>query len=213
MQATDERSLRQKREAYRQALREKEARERREREAAERARAERRRAEREARQKVEAEREAAKKAEREREARRKAEAKKRAAARAKAEREAQEKERALKEVEARARTRREESARRRQREAERRARQAEAWRIAIKQRIQDRWLQPPAGRIEPCEAQVEQNEKGEVLSVQVRRCRASRAWQESLRSAVRRASPLPLPPAPELFDRQLVITFRPESAR
>lgn len=225
VQAADEKLLEQKREAHRQALREEELRKQREREArrkeAERKRAEKRKAEKEARLKAEAKRKAkeeakrkrAEKRKREKEARRKAEEKKRAEARAAAERKAKEEARKLKEAEARAQARREEQAQRRQREAARRARQADIWRIAIKKKIERVWLQPPAVRIAPCEVVVEQDAKGEVLSAKVQGCRASQAWQDSLRNAVLKASPLPRPPDPELFDRRLVITFHPKAAR
>ena len=226
VQAADEELLQQKREAHRRALREEELRKQREREAqrkeAERKRAEKRKAEQEARRKAEekkkkaaaraeakrkakeeAERKRAEKRKREREARRKAEA----------ERKAKEEALKLKKAEERAQARREELAQRRQREAARRARQAEIWRIAIKTRIERVWLQPPAVRIAPCDVVVEQNEKGEVLSAKVQGCRASQAWQDSLRNAVLKASPLPRPPDPDLFDHRLVITFHPKVSR
>lgn len=218
VQAADEKLLEQKREAHRRALREEELRKQREREARRVAEAEARRKAEEAKKKAaaraeakrkakeEAKRKRAEKRKREREARRKAEEKKRAATRAEAERK-------LKEAEARAQARREEQAQRRQREAARRVRQAEIWRIAIKKKIERVWLQPPAVRIAPCEVVVEQNEKGDVLSATVQGCRASRAWQDSLRNAVLGASPLPRPPDPGLFDRRLVITFHPKAAR
>lgn len=226
VQAADEELLQQKREAHRRALREEELRKQREREAqrkeAERKRAEKRKAEQEARRKAEekkkkaaaraeakrkakeeAERKRAEKRKREREARQKAEA----------ERKAKEEALKLKKAEERAQARREELAQRRQREAARRARQAEIWRIAIKTRIERVWLQPPAVRIAPCDVVVEQNEKGEVLSAKVQGCRASQAWQDSLRNAVLKASPLPRPPDPDLFDHRLVITFHPKASR
>ncbi|MCY4611030.1 MAG: cell envelope integrity protein TolA [Gammaproteobacteria bacterium] len=226
VQAADEKLLEQKREAHRQALREEELRKQREREAqkkeAKRKREEKRKAEEETRLKAEekkkkaaaraeakrkakeeAKRKRAEKRKREQEARRKAEA----------ERKAKEEARKLKEAEDRAQARREEQSRRRQREAARRARQADIWRIAIKKRIERVWLQPPAVRIAPCEVVVEQDGKGEVLSAKVQGCQASQAWQESLRNAVLKASPLPRPPDPELFDRRLVITFHPKRAR
>ena len=37
---------------------------------------------------------------------------------------------------------------------------------------------------------MEQDEKGVVLSAKVRGCRASQAWQDSLRNAVLKASPV-----------------------
>lgn len=229
VQAADEELLEQRREAHRQALREEELRKQREREAkrkeAERKKAEKRKREEEARRKAEekkkakaraeAERKAKEEAKREEAARRKAEEeKKRAAERAEATRKAEEEARKLKEAEQRAEARRQEQAQRRQREAARRGRQADIWRIAIKKRIERVWLRPPAaGNISPCEVVVEQDEKGVVLSAKVRGCRASQAWQDSLRNAVLKASPLPRPPVAELFDRHLVITFRPKAAR
>ena len=230
VQAADEELLEQRREAHRQALREEELRKQREREVkrkeAERKQAEKRKRDEEARQKAEekkkakaraeakrkakeeAKRKLAEKRKREEAVRRKAEEeKKRAAERAEAERK-------LQEAEQRAEARRQEQAQRRQREAARRARQADIWRIAIKKKIERVWLRPPAaGNISPCEVVVEQDEKGVVLSAKVRGCRASQAWQDSLRNAVVKASPLPGPPIAELFDRHLVITFRPKAAR
>lgn len=211
VQAADEELLERRREAHRQVLREEERRKQREHEA----------------KRKEAERKKAAERKREEEARRQAEEKKKAKARAEAKRKAEEEAerklaekrkreeaRQLKEAEQRAEARRQEQAQRRQREAARRARQADVWRIAIKKRIERVWLRPPAaGNISPCEVVVEQDERGAVLSAEVRGCRASQAWQDSLRNAVLKASPLPRPPTAELFDRHLVITFRPKAAR
>lgn len=204
VQAADEELLERRREAHRRALREEELRkqaEKREREEAARQKAEEKKAKARAeakRKAKEAERKLAEKRKREEAARRKAE----------------EEARKLKEAEQRAEVRRQEQAQRRQREAARRARQADIWRIAIKKRIERVWLRPPAaGNISPCEVVVEQDERGVVLSAKVRGCRASQAWQDSLRNAVLKASPLPRPPVAELFDRHLVITFRPKALR
>lgn len=227
VQAADEELLEQRRDAYRQALREEELRKQRERDAkrkeAERQQAEKRKREEEARQKAEekkkakeeAKRKLAEKRKREEEARRKAKAeKKRAAERAEAQRKAEEEARKLMEAEQRAEARRQEQVQRRQREAALLARQAGIWRIAIKEQVERFWLHPPAaGNISPCEVVVEQDEKGVVLSAKVRGCRASQAWQDSLRNAVLKASPLPGPPDPKLFDRHLVITFHPKASR
>ena len=224
VQAADEKLLQEKREAHRQALREEELRKQRELEAqrkeAERKREEKLKAKEEARLKAEEKKKkAAAQAEAKRQAkeeakRKRAEKRKREQeARRKAERKAKEEARKLKEAEQRAEVRRQEQAQRRQREAAWRARQADIWRIAIKKRIERVWLQPPAVRIAPCEVVVEQDAKGEVLSAKVQGCRASQAWQDSLRNAVLKASPLPPAPDPALFDRRLVITFHPKAAR
>ena len=50
---------------------------------------------------------------------------------------------------------------------------------------------------------------GEVVGVQVRKCNGDAAVRESIEAAVYRASPLPLPPNPDLFDRNLVVNFTP----
>ena len=229
VQAADGELLQQRREAHRRALREEELRKQREREAKRKQAEEQKREEKahrkaeekkakaqaEAKRKAkeEAKRNLAEKRMREEAARRKAEEEKRAAERAEARRRVEEEARKLEAAEQQAEARRQEQAQRRQREAARRARQIEAWRVAIKQRIERFWLQPPAAHISPCEAVVEQDETGRVLSVGVRGCRASQAWQDSLRNAVLKASPLPPPSPAELFDRRLIITFHPKRAR
>ena len=236
VQAADESLLQKRREAHHRALRELELQKQREREAqrkeAERKLEEKRQRKEEARKKAEekknkavaraeakrkakeAERKLAQKRQREKEARRRAEEEKqRAVTRAAVERKAREEARKLKEAEGRAQARQEKQARRQQREAARRARQVEAWRIAITKKIESRWQQPPAVRSEPCEVVVEQDKTGKVLSAAVRDgCRASKTWQDSLRNAVLKASPLPSPSPADLFDRKLVITFHPKAS-
>ena len=49
-----------------------------------------------------------------------------------------------------------------------------------------------------------------VTAVQVTRCNGDEAVKQSIETAVLRASPLPLPSDPALFERNLVVTFRPE---
>ncbi len=51
---------------------------------------------------------------------------------------------------------------------------------------------------------------GEVLTVEVLRCTGSAALRRSVEAAVYRASPLPPPPDPELFEREIEFTFRVE---
>ena len=204
VQAADERLLQHRREAHRRMLQEVERRKQREQEAQDGARlkreqAEKKQAEEDRHQAEEEKRQAAARAEEE---------KRQAAARAEAERKAKEMERKLWQAE---QARRAEAERRERQEAALRARQANVWRVAIKSRIERFWLQPLVTQRIPCEVMVEQNENGEVLSAKVRDCRASRAWQESLRNAVLKASPLPLAPHRDLFDRRLVITFYPNA--
>jgi len=52
---------------------------------------------------------------------------------------------------------------------------------------------------------------GEVTGVQVDSCTGGdAALRQSVQDAVYRASPLPSPPNPALFDRNLILTFKPE---
>jgi colicin import membrane protein len=51
---------------------------------------------------------------------------------------------------------------------------------------------------------------GEVTGVQVGSCNGDAAVRDSIEAAVYRASPLPEPPNPDLFDRNLVFNFKPD---
>jgi colicin import membrane protein len=81
----------------------------------------------------------------------------------------------------------------------------------ITARIERAWIRPPSARpgLE-CEVRVTQVPGGAVVSARVTRCNGDDAVRESIEAAVYRASPLPLPPDPALFERNLVVTFRPE---
>jgi len=83
---------------------------------------------------------------------------------------------------------------------------------AIRQRINRNWRRPPgiAGKVE-CVVSVVQVEGGEIVDVAVERCEGGNAaLSKSVERAVLSSSPLPLPPRPEMFDRQLRFFFRPE---
>src|SRR5262252_6567818 len=73
------------------------------------------------------------------------------------------------------------------------------------------WLRPPTARpgIE-CMLNVTQVPGGEVTQVTIGECNGDQAVRESIETAVYRASPLPPPPDPALFDRQLRIDFKPD---
>lgn len=80
----------------------------------------------------------------------------------------------------------------------------------IQQHIVRNWNRPPSARpgLE-CEVKVAQTPTGTVLSAQVTRCNGDAAVTASIEAAVLRASPLPLPPDPSLFERNLTLIFRP----
>ncbi len=85
-----------------------------------------------------------------------------------------------------------------------------SWQSQITARIQRAWLRPPSARqgIE-CVLNVTQQPGGVVTNVTIGSCNGDQAVRESIEAAVYRASPLPPPPDPSLFERNLVITFRP----
>jgi colicin import membrane protein len=81
----------------------------------------------------------------------------------------------------------------------------------ITARIERAWIRPPGARpgLE-CEVRVTQVPGGTVVSARVTRCNGDAAVRESIEAAVHRASPLPQPADAALFERNLVVTFRPE---
>lgn len=81
----------------------------------------------------------------------------------------------------------------------------------ITARIESKWIRPPSARSGlECEVSVTQAPGGTVVSARVTRCNGDDAVRESIAAAVLRASPLPLPADAALFERNLVVTFRPE---
>ena len=58
---------------------------------------------------------------------------------------------------------------------------------------------------------VDQLPGGIVADVQFVNCPGTAAYKRSVELAVYKADPLPPPPDPELFDRQIEITFYPEN--
>lgn len=84
------------------------------------------------------------------------------------------------------------------------------WAAQIQARIQRAWLRPPSARPGiDCVVYVSQVPGGEVTNVRLGTCNGDQAVRESIESAVYRASPLPPPPDPALFERNLEIRFKP----
>ncbi len=78
-------------------------------------------------------------------------------------------------------------------------------------RIQNAWIKPPSARAGlDCIVNITQVLGGEVTSAHVSQCNGDAAARQSIENAVYRASPLPAPPDPALFERNLVIHFHPE---
>lgn len=162
--------------------------------------------------------EAAKKAKSEADARAKSEAD----ARRKAEQEAKAK--AAAERERAAQDRRERDAR----EAELRARLADeetrasagfqslkgSYVRAIQAHVEQRWYEPPGvAQGLSCTIYVTQIPGGEVVSMRFGSCNGGAAVRQSIETAVRNASPLPAPPEPALFEREVELVFTPRESR
>jgi colicin import membrane protein len=80
----------------------------------------------------------------------------------------------------------------------------------IEQHVVRQWNRPATARSGlECEVRVAQTPSGVVLSAQVTQCNGDAAVKQSIEAAVLRASPLPLPPDPRLFERNLRFIFRP----
>jgi len=80
----------------------------------------------------------------------------------------------------------------------------------IEQKIERNWT-PPASMTKgwSCVVNVQQNVLGDVTDVRMVNCSGSGAFKDTVERAVRKASPLPAPPDPKVFEKKVRITFRP----
>ena len=82
--------------------------------------------------------------------------------------------------------------------------------FALKQAIERNWVQPPSAvQGLSCELLVQQSLGGDVLNVVIGNCNGDEAVRRSIESAVRKASPLPLPRDISLLERNLRFLFEP----
>jgi colicin import membrane protein len=80
----------------------------------------------------------------------------------------------------------------------------------LRNKIQHAWIKPPSATAGiDCLVQVTQIPGGEVTGARVTQCNGDAAVRQSIENAVYRASPLPDPPDPALFERNLSLRFRP----
>ena len=81
----------------------------------------------------------------------------------------------------------------------------------IEQQVERKWL-PPANMTEGwyCEVMVQQNILGDVTNVQMIKCNGSEAFKSTVERAVMKASPLPSPPDPQVFEKKIQIRFSPK---
>ena len=89
---------------------------------------------------------------------------------------------------------------------------ANRWHAQIVARVTRAWIKPPSAQPGiSCIVSVTQVPGGEVTAVSVNSCSIDdAALRESVAAAVYRASPLPPPPDPALFERNLELTFAPQ---
>ena len=81
----------------------------------------------------------------------------------------------------------------------------------IRARIERAWIRPATAKPGlSCEVRITQVPGGEVVGVKVGTCNGDDSVRQSIETAAYRASPLPLPADPALFDRNLVVTFKPQ---
>jgi len=84
------------------------------------------------------------------------------------------------------------------------------WTQQITARIQHAWIRPPTAREGlDCTLYVTQVPGGQIVNVKLGECNGDDAVRQSIQDAAYRASPLPPPPDPALFERNLVVEFKP----
>jgi colicin import membrane protein len=80
----------------------------------------------------------------------------------------------------------------------------------IENQIERNWEQPLSAKAGlDCMVDVVQLPSGDVMSVTVSSCNGDPAVVRSIENAVKKASPLPKPPNPALFERNLRVRFQP----
>ena len=86
------------------------------------------------------------------------------------------------------------------------------YRNAIAAKVSRYWQRSPATRDNfDCLVRVDQMPGGEVISAKVTRSCGSAALDRSVEAAVRKASPLPMPEDPDIFERAIEFRFRPDA--
>jgi colicin import membrane protein len=85
------------------------------------------------------------------------------------------------------------------------------WQQQIANRIKSNWNHPPPPKPGlKCVLHLTQVPGGAVTNVKVGECDFNAALRQTIENAVYASSPLPPPPDPALFDRDLVLTFTPD---
>lgn len=85
------------------------------------------------------------------------------------------------------------------------------WVFALQQQIARNFILPASAPANlECVVNIRQLPGGQVVSVEVGRCNGDESVRRAIVAAVHKASPLPSPGNPGVFDRDLRITFKPE---
>jgi colicin import membrane protein len=79
----------------------------------------------------------------------------------------------------------------------------------IRNKVERNWLRPSGSRGSYCRVLIHQIPGGDVVNVLLADCDGDVAFKRSVEAAVRKASPLPAPPDPEVFDREIEFVFEP----
>ncbi|MCD9033820.1 TonB C-terminal domain-containing protein [Luteimonas sp. Y-2-2-4F] len=83
------------------------------------------------------------------------------------------------------------------------------WVRRVHEHVVSRWSLPPGAKVGTgCRVQAKLSRSGEVESAEIREPCGDAMLERSVRAAVLRASPLPLPRDPAAFDPVLVIHFK-----
>ncbi len=81
----------------------------------------------------------------------------------------------------------------------------------LRNAIQRVWIKPPSATVGlDCLVEVTQLPGGEVTNARVTQCNGDAAARQSIENAVYRASPLPEPPDPALFEKKFSLRFKPD---
>jgi len=81
----------------------------------------------------------------------------------------------------------------------------------IQSKVARHWIKPASAKKgSSCKVVVNQIPGGEVINVKASKCNGDDVFRRSVESAVYKASPLPRPSDPGLFDREIVFTFKPK---
>ncbi len=86
-----------------------------------------------------------------------------------------------------------------------------AYIFAIQQKVERNWVRPANAEVGlECIVNVRQLPGGEVVDVSIGRCNGDQTVKRSIESAVYKASPLPMPRGPSVFERSLTLIFKPK---